>query len=156
MSFHQIPHSNISFLFFMPHTYSYNSPFLNWIVALQALLTVFGNSTMAFAAYRVFEYENKRQNQAQSAELDKVEETSSTVLSTTIPPLEESNKDLGIKILITSLVASVAVKYGELFFDFAFDPAWYNALSIIAVSTIIHGSIYAVKSAKNSEILVSQ
>ena len=35
------------------------APELNWIVALQAFLTLFGNSTMALAAFRVWSWERE-------------------------------------------------------------------------------------------------
>ena len=41
----------------------YNSPYLGNLVALQAALTCLGNTTMAFAAFRIFAYERERQKE---------------------------------------------------------------------------------------------
>jgi hypothetical protein len=41
----------------------YNSPFLGSIVSLQAALTLLGNTTMGFAAYRIFAYARQKEKE---------------------------------------------------------------------------------------------
>jgi hypothetical protein len=96
----------------------YNSPILLWLVSLQALTTVIGNSTMAFAAYRIYDYEKNK-------ELKK----------SVLVPLEKSDKEFGIELLVTSFIIATAVKYGELLVDFPFNPTSYVAASLIIGGT---------------------
>jgi len=122
----------------------YNSPEINWIVALQAFLTVFGNTTMAYAAYRIFAFPSA----ATSTTASVGDESDSSIKGTSpiVKPLTESDNAFASNVLISSIVVSALVKYGELFTDFPFDPKWYSVLSIIIVSTAIHASVYAFKS----------
>mmetsp|Transcript_10394 Transcript_10394/g.10468 ORF Transcript_10394/g.10468 Transcript_10394/m.10468 type:complete len:391 (+) Transcript_10394:93-1265(+) len=133
----------------------YNSPSISWIVAVQAFLTVFGNSTMAYAAYRIFQFENNKRNNASVEEINSASssDTDANINAdeTGLIPLNETDGELATKILVTSVLASIVVKYGELFSDIPFDPVWYAPLSIIAFSTAIHGSLYTLKSFKETE-----
>eukprot|EP01041_Mallomonas_annulata_P004292 gene4292-8532_t len=133
----------------------YNSPLINWIVALQALLTVFGNSTMAYSAYRIFQFENSKSSQTTDPSSGTVSGTASdtNVLPSqwTSKPLEESDKALAIKILGTSIIGAILVKYGELFLDLPFDPQWYAPLAIIGTTTFSVASLYAFKSIQEPE-----
>lgn len=114
----------------------YNNPDINWIVALQAFLTVFGNTTMAYAAYRIFAYADRNTDSTSDP-------ANGVAVVTTLP---ESDGELAKNVLISSVLGSLLIKYGELFSDFPFDPQWYSVMSIILVSTAIHGSVYAYKS----------
>ena len=116
-----------------------------WIVALQAALTVVGNSTMAYSAYRVYQYEK-----------DKVvivtEEESSTANA---KPLLESDIDVLVKTTSISLVIAAVVKYGELFLDIPFESNTVAALSLVILSTFYHGARLAVFS-QNPEAKFAQ
>jgi hypothetical protein len=101
----------------------YNTPALNWMVVLQSFLTLFGNSTMAFAAYRVYAYEK-----------DRIEKGIPETPAITLPPLEENDNVFLLNMFIKSLILSVIVKYGELAFDFPFQV---EANTLIAASFIV-------------------
>jgi len=94
----------------------YNSPTVNWIVALQALLTVVGNSCLALAAYRVSSYDGPVQPAASPK------------------PLEDSDAAFLADMTLRTLAVAAAVKYGELALDLPFekDPSAAAAGIIIA------------------------
>jgi hypothetical protein len=62
MTWAMIP-SHASGLCACTYHFFYNSPLLAWMVTTQAALTVVGNTTMAFAAYRIFEFARQEQEQ---------------------------------------------------------------------------------------------
>jgi hypothetical protein len=101
----------------------YNSPALNWLVFLQSFLTLFGNSTMAFAAYRIYAYEKSR------TDGDAVQPLPQS-------PLEESDNKFLLDMLAKSLLASLVVKYGELAFDFPFEAGSATAAAFVALPTL--------------------
>lgn len=88
----------------------YNSPSLNWLVNLQALMTVLGNSAMAFAAYRINKYTNT-QSKVSSIDCDDV------------PPLT-STPEFVLSLTHKAFIGAFAVKYGELLFPSFFQ--YYN------------------------------
>ena len=112
---------------------------------------------MAFAAFRIFDYANQQQTAggAESGDNETAPnaiapaDSASRVLGA--PPLAESNRELGLKILITSVIGSLLVKYGELLLDFPFDPQWYSPLLIITASTLALGGYYTVRSGKETD-----
>ena len=158
----------------------YNAPELNWLVALQAFLTVFGNSTMALAAYRIYQWEKEqgwysargtemeqqaamnRMNMQRDAvemgillEKEKGSISSSGIVEegngvTTLD--ESSNQSFALKMFTTSLVLSLIVKYGELFLDapFAIGQMSQVAALCIFLPTLLNISKWAIRS-KNPE-----
>ena len=98
----------------------YNSPAVNWIVALQALLTVVGNSCLALAAYRVSSYDGPVQPAANPK------------------PLEDSDAAFLADMTLRTLAVAAAVKYGELALDLPFekDPSLAAAAIIVAGTAV--------------------
>ena len=101
----------------------YNSPLLLWLVSLQALTTVIGNSTMALAAYRIYEYEKNKKNDNDNTKIKQI-------------PLEQSDKEFATDLLVNTAVAAFIVKYGELFVDFPFNPTTSAAALMIGGGTL--------------------
>ena len=124
------------------------------LVTLQALLTCVGNATAAYAAYRL-----ARSNGWSPQDLPMVAgwfpetETVQSPMATT--DKEESKslvgfEDLGealaadndytflIKLFAGCAVASYAIKYGELYFDFPFEANPWLALSVIGVPSALN------------------
>ena len=112
----------------------YNSPLLLWLVSFQALTTVIGNSTMAFAAYRIYEYE--KNNPIKKGQL---------------LPLDKSDKDFVAELLLNSFVIAMIIKYGELLIDFPFNPTTSVAAGIIISGTVLNSSNYFKRSIEKQE-----
>lgn len=131
----------------------YNAPALSSVVAMQALLTVVGNSTCALAAYRIAKEgerlalatpEVSTANATADGEPPEVIEISigkeslkgwedlSAAWST------DSDAVLLLKLALVSVVASAGVKYGSLLVDFPFEPSLGLAFSIIFVPTLLN------------------
>lgn len=104
----------------------YNAPDLNWIVALQSFLTLIGNSTMAFAAYRIYAFEKDKQSPSSSASQE----------GANALPLPETNNQFLSDLLVKSLLLSLLVKYGELGFDFPFEASSLVASAFVVVPTL--------------------
>ena len=131
----------------------YNSPLVSWIVALQAFLTVFGNSTMALAAFRVWQYEKKRVApfvvEAEESSTSEIFISSGTISAPVEPPLEplgESDQEFLTKLLLVSVLGSLTVKYGELLLDTPFSPTNAAAAALILIPTLLNISKWGVKS----------
>eukprot|EP01038_Epipyxis_sp_PR26KG_P011458 gene11458-15350_t len=129
----------------------YNSPVLIWIVALQALLTVVGNSCMAFAAYRIYQYGNNM-NQP-----DKNNEEDNLIVSKTLK-LIESNERFLLNLAAKSIIVALIVKYGELYLDFPFEPQAIFALTLVFGPTFINILKWTKRSLdnNNNKFIVSQ
>lgn len=93
---------------------------------MQALFTVIGNSTMAYAAYRIFKY-----NTSTSGVDNEMARTS------TSKPLSDTNLQFATKLAVVSFLGAILVKYGELYLDFPFDATTMSALSVIGLSTAL-------------------
>jgi hypothetical protein len=112
----------------------YNSPLLVWIVALQAALTVAGNSCLAVAAYRIFDAEKKKEDQELgTTELAALE--TPVNFEPKIKPLPDSDATFGVEMLVKSVLLSLLVKYGEIFFEFPFEAKSEIAALFIVVPT---------------------
>ncbi|KAK3265745.1 hypothetical protein CYMTET_25601 [Cymbomonas tetramitiformis] len=129
----------------------YNSPALNSVVALQALLTVVGNITLAVAAWRIYEFsstnsESKRESPVGIATF--AIDTSASTASAAASDVDLAGfEDLGeawrkdsdtyiiAKLLVLSAMVSAGVKWGELWLDAPFQPSLSLALIIIFLPT---------------------
>lgn len=113
----------------------YNAPALNGLVLLQSFLTLFGNCTMAWAAYRVYAFA-KEQGAGEG---------------TGAPPLPESDGAFLRDMFVKSLVASLLVKYGELALDFPFDAAGNSALALalVGLPTLANLTKWRLRSAQS-------
>mmetsp|Transcript_26825 Transcript_26825/g.62879 ORF Transcript_26825/g.62879 Transcript_26825/m.62879 type:complete len:487 (-) Transcript_26825:8-1468(-) len=129
------------------------------LVPLQALLTCVGNTTAAFAAYRIAVSNGWTwQRVPWLLTTGLVEENSPSDGATVThmqPTLKESGsligfEDLGdalagdddytflIKLFVGCAVASYLIKYGEVFFDFPYDANVFLGLSIVAVPSVLN------------------
>ena len=102
----------------------YNSPSLLWIVSLQAAMTLLSNTALAFAAYRIYQFEKESATQVNSsAEESKL---------TPVPENSQFFFDLAFK----SIIAASIVKFGALYFDFPFEHSSYVAAGFIFLPTL--------------------
>lgn len=130
----------------------YNSPALNSVVAMQAFLTVVGNTTCAIAAYRISK-EGERLNALPTAEhvAEPAEDAEPQVVDISLGTeslkgwedlsaawASDSDAVLLAKLALVSVVASAAVKYGSLLVDFPFEPSIALAFSIIFIPTLLN------------------
>jgi hypothetical protein len=92
---------------------------------------------MAFAAYRIYQY--AKDNQMKPA--TEGEESYPNPF-----PLQESNQSFAIETIVKSIVAAIAVKYGELYFDFPFNPNLLVATSLIGVPTMANVAKWTARS----------
>jgi len=128
----------------------YNTPGLNSIVALQALLTVVGNTTCAIAAYRIAKYAEEEGEEEREKEGTKAgqapadgdaEGAGALVGFEDLGEAWEGDSDavFVLKLALWSLAGSALIKYGELWWDAPFaEDGGQNlalALAIIFVPT---------------------
>lgn len=102
----------------------YNAPIVSWIVALQAFLTVAGNSCLALAAYRISIF---------------TPPADSPQFVSAPKPLEDSDSEFAIDMIIKSVAIAILIKYGELAIDLPFqaDPS-LAASAIILIGTSLN------------------
>lgn len=120
----------------------YNAPSLNALVALQAALTFFGNTTLAAAAYRISKYDGERAKRAEDDEggaLVGFEDLAGKLRA-------DSNTVFVAKLFAISAVASGVVKWGELYSDSVFNPTPAVAVSIVVIPTVLNMAKWAVRS----------
>lgn len=113
--------SNVSGLCACTYHFYYNSPDLSFLVVLQSLFTVIGNSTLALGAYLVHEYEKISTSTTPTPILD----DSKIVLEV------ENNFNFLVGTVLKSLLFAIFIKYGELFIDIPFQPSLETAVGII-------------------------
>lgn len=108
----------------------YNSPSFIWLVNLQALSTTVGNTAMAFAAYRIWDYgKNNKLLTSKAEALDTEHEVETEEFT--------DPKILFTNLLLKSLILAAIIKYGELIFKFPFDLQNNEmALMLIFIPTI--------------------
>ena len=121
----------------------YNSPGVNALVPLQALLTLLGNCACGVAAWSVVkEGEAMKVDEAMKADESKVDETNQVV----IPPRVTSSFDWApepnaasvLKLAAWSAIGAAGVKYGELLCGtFFLEPTYGKALAVVAAPTAI-------------------
>jgi hypothetical protein len=123
----------------------YNAPSLSLLVAIQAALTCVGNTTMAFAAYRISKSSKSDTRHvaavaaAPSAGSNQSETTSSLVGFEDLASVQgDSNTAFLGKVLALSAVGSLAVKYGELYVDGVFHPTPSAALAVILIPSALN------------------
>lgn len=112
-------------------------------MAMQAGLTLVGNTTLWLAARRIYSEESKedgsgRQKPLVVPSLALASSQSSSVVS----ELE--------KVFAISVLSAVALRFGPLYFDFPFHPSLPLALSIVLVPTGLNVAKWLVRSKKSS------
>jgi len=131
----------------------YNAPALNSVVAMQALLTVVGNTTCALASYRIAKEGERMLTPSPPMPMptetdvnDEVEVIEISIGTESLKGWEDlsaawaadSDAVLLLKLALVSAVASAGVKYGSLLVDFPFEPNLWVAYSIIFVPTLLN------------------
>lgn len=111
--------SHVSGLCACTFHFFYNNPSLNWIVILQALTTVLGNSAMALAAYRIYSYE-KRFDTSYRRKED--------------IPLPSSDVMFSAGLLVKAFAVAAAVKYGELLLPYPFELSPDNSIAAAMIA----------------------
>ncbi|CAM9397931.1 unnamed protein product [Scytosiphon promiscuus] len=132
----------------------YNSPELISLVAMQAGLTCFGNATMAFATWRIW--------QAGKLEWrgDEVEEAEAAAAAASNDG-EGSPSSLGEEapfygqILAITVAGAAVVKWGELYLDFPFEPSYAAAAALVLGPTALNAKKWADRSKDPSAAIES-
>lgn len=131
---------------------AYNAPAVGGLVALQAGLTVVGNTTCAFAAFRV-----ARRGRELAAAAEKFAPTGAAVITTApaaaspIPsalPGVEAPAVFWAKVVGGSFAGAAVVKWGELWLDGAFHPTLPVAVAAVVVPTIFNAASWAARGAR--------
>lgn len=125
------------------------------LVPLQAILTCFGNSTAAYAAWRIAVSNGWKGDWEQLKFLNSPDQ-SSTMSDSSSSSIEEESpslvgfEDLGLalagdtdytflfKLFFGCAVASYAIKYGEVLFDFPFEANVFVGLLIVFVPSMLN------------------
>lgn len=126
------------------------------LVAFQAFLTSVGNTTAAYAAWRIAVSNGWKapeslsfMNMSADEDADNSNELTATGIVDESPSLvgfedlgdalaEDNDYTFLIKLFVGCGVASYAIKYGELFFDFPFDANPYAGLAFIFVPSMLN------------------
>eukprot|EP00177_Eucheuma_denticulatum_P003667 GFKZ01006648.1.p1 GENE.GFKZ01006648.1~~GFKZ01006648.1.p1 ORF type:complete len:442 (-),score=30.85 GFKZ01006648.1:673-1998(-) len=128
----------------------YNAPNLNILVAVQAALTCFGNTTMAVATYRLSRADRRPEETPVNSTSDSANISLIGFEDMAARFGRDSNLSFLWKVLAISLVGSAAVKWGPLFIDAPFEHSLSLALSIIVVPTLLNMAKWAVRSKQGS------
>lgn len=129
----------------------YNPSELQFLVSMQAGLTLLGNLTCAFAAYRIAVSNGWTWNEANPLPKSNTSPEGLVADGLAARPLNlsesnESTKDLALKLAGLTLASSYIVKYGELGLDVPFTPNPGAALAIVAGIPSITAYYYYDKS----------
>ena len=136
----------------------YNSALLNWIVSLQAGLTVVGNAALALAAYQIYSYGKENEvigvigGSVEESQVSEPQLADSKIIPTFLPgfkALDETNIIFCRDMFFKSVLVAVVVKYGELFFDAPFNPQPQDALALIIIPTLFNIRKWASRSASD-------
>jgi hypothetical protein len=145
----------------------YNAPALNSVVAMQALLTVTGNSTCAIAAYRICKEGERLQGEvvaaAEAEEADDIQSARDETLEISMGSesmkgwedlsatwASDSDAVLLLKLALVSTAVSAFVKWGSLAVDFPFEPNVALAFGIIFIPTLLNCAKWAELSKNES------
>ena len=135
----------------------YNSPVVIGLVSLQAALTVLGNSAMAIAAFRIYQFETQRGApftnsetgqilQVEAPEKNKRGQQQYAIDALDRSPLLEGGAEFWVNMLLKSVLLAVAVKYGELYLDLPFEPSPVAALVMIGLPTALNIAKWSLRS----------
>jgi hypothetical protein len=136
------------------HTF-YNSPAVIQLVALQAALTVVGNTAMACAAYRIWQFSST----AAPAVIQDRSQATNTLLTpdyvvagskSLAEPNAAGRSPIAVEfyrsLAVKAVALAVLVKYGGLFLDAPFDPSLSPALGVVAVLSGVNTGKWWVRS----------
>lgn len=135
---------------------AYNSPAVGGLVAVQAGLTVIGNTTCAFAAARVA----RRGRALAEAAADPTAKTATaTAGAAAAAPaaaaatavsagVVEAPAVFWAKVVGGSVAGAAVVKWGELWLDGAFHPTLPVAVAAVVVPTVVNAASWAARGAR--------
>ncbi|KAJ8907759.1 hypothetical protein NDN08_007864 [Rhodosorus marinus] len=119
----------------------YNAPVLDPLVTMQAALTCIGNTTMWYAAQRI----SKGRTKEESSKAVSSNKNDKTGAKTINESGSNAAEDL-IKVGALSVVASLFLHYGTLFFDFPFEPTLPLAMAFVLLPTAANVSKWVLRS----------
>lgn len=127
----------------------YNAPALNALVAIQAALTCFGNTTMAATTWRIAQSSGRIET---NIENDTSTDTGEKIASSSVSAgnKEDTNLVYFTKVFALSTVVSIIVKWGSLSVDWPLDPRWPFALAWIGVPTTLNILKWTLRSREGS------
>jgi len=132
---------------------AYNAPAVGGLVALQAALTVGGNTCCAVAAWRVY----RRGKALAAAAADGVGGGTGAavaprpaVVAAAAAAAVEPPAVFWAKVVGGSVAASVVVKWGELWLDGAFHPTLPVAVAAVVLPTAVNAASWAVRGARET------
>lgn len=146
MSWAMVP-SHASGLTACTYHFFYNSSDIIWMVALQAALTVLGNTCMAIAAYRIFQHGKEVNTSKSLVGIRSWESTGSSQ--------ESSSPIFYTSLALKSLLTAAVIKYGELYFDQPFSPDGAMALSLICVPVLFNAAMLYRRNMESSSTTFS-
>lgn len=115
----------------------YNAPNLNFLVLLQASLTLFGNGMLCIAAYRIFQEEKENSIAPAPSEASETTAKKPSGLSNMSIKIDP-DQTFVTKLLVTTAVGSAVLKWGELYLDAPFQPTLGAALAVILVPSFVN------------------
>jgi hypothetical protein len=129
----------------------YNPSELQFLVSMQAGLTLLGNLTCAYAAYRIAVSNGWTLNEANPLPKSNTSPEGLVADGVAALPLimsesKESTRDLALKLAGLTLATSYIVKYGELGIDLPFTPNPGAALAIVGGIPAVTAYFYYNKS----------
>lgn len=127
----------------------YNAPTLNALVAIQAGLTCFGNTTMAAATWRIAQSSASAESSSENGTPATTNETRTNAVAN-LESKDDTNLVYFAKVFAASTLVSILVKWGSLSVDWPLDPRWSIALAWIGVPTSLNILKWRLRSRKNS------
>jgi hypothetical protein len=135
----------------------YNPSMLQFLVSMQAGLTLLGNLTCALAAFRIAKSNGWTLDEvnpfpkSSTSPKGLVADGIAAMPLENVQPAKESNTELAVKLVAVTLVASYAMKYGELGLDLPFTPNAPAALALVIGIPAITAFQYYNLSKRGSE-----
>lgn len=128
----------------------YNAPPVSALVALQSLLTVVGDMTCWYAAYRIYLY--AKDNPGTPAPTGTALAATDADSSVQVPTEGRDSEGVYLgKLLALTFAGAVLVKWGELTLDFPFKPDMGTALACILVPTSLNVITWLQRSEADSD-----
>ncbi len=121
----------------------YNAAPVGGLVAMQSALTVVGDLTCWYAAYRIYEY-------ARANPAGNLGEGGGTAAARAADAGLESEASYFGKLTALCVAASALVKWGELQLDFPFEPSYPAAFAMIGIPTALNVLTWVQRSRSDS------
>lgn len=125
----------------------YNRPAYFLLVALQGLLTCIGNTTMAFAAWRIWAAAAPAGAGAGAGGEEEGAAAAATAAAEVPKPVKlKSDNDFWVELLAYTFIGSILIKWGELYLNFPFEDNILPALAMIFIPTCLNIAKWTVRS----------